>query len=147
MELFIIILLQALIFGYFASFLAREKGRDATNWFFLGFLFSFLAIFILIAVPKKQHHRSNNTLSESASFELLKKCPDCAEMVKIDARICRFCRYEFSEESIKIALNSVYKNKSDKIANVDKEFIRCPNCGDEISAFEKFCTSCGLKLN
>lgn len=24
-----------------------------------------------------------------------KKCPDCGELVKGEARICRFCRYEF----------------------------------------------------
>ncbi|WP_425284648.1 zinc ribbon domain-containing protein [Mesorhizobium qingshengii] len=26
---------------------------------------------------------------------LERKCPDCAELVKADARICRFCRHEF----------------------------------------------------
>ena len=25
----------------------------------------------------------------------MKKCPDCAELVLADARICRFCRHEF----------------------------------------------------
>ena len=24
-----------------------------------------------------------------------KKCPDCAELVKIDAKVCRFCGYKF----------------------------------------------------
>ncbi|MES0135602.1 hypothetical protein NKJ88_11700 [Mesorhizobium sp. M0016] len=33
--------------------------------------------------------------SKSSGPVLEKKCPDCAEMVKADARICRFCRHEF----------------------------------------------------
>lgn len=28
-----------------------------------------------------------------------KKCPECAEEVKIDAKICRFCRHEFTENA------------------------------------------------
>ena len=31
----------------------------------------------------------------ATSPALTKRCPDCAEEVKADARICRFCRYEF----------------------------------------------------
>ncbi|MFC3322154.1 zinc ribbon domain-containing protein [Mesorhizobium cantuariense] len=26
----------------------------------------------------------------------MKKCPDCADDVKADAKICRFCRHDFT---------------------------------------------------
>jgi hypothetical protein len=29
-----------------------------------------------------------------------KKCPDCAEMVKVDARVCRFCGYRFDQAPV-----------------------------------------------
>jgi hypothetical protein len=29
-----------------------------------------------------------------------KKCPSCAEMVQVDALICRFCRYDFRQQVV-----------------------------------------------
>lgn len=53
METFLMIfLLQAFIFGGFCAFIAKEKNRDSAGWFFLGFLFSLIAVLALIAVPK-----------------------------------------------------------------------------------------------
>ena len=43
--------LQGLVFGGFAGFIAGQKNRDALAWFLLGFLFSLLAILALVAVP------------------------------------------------------------------------------------------------
>jgi drug/metabolite transporter (DMT)-like permease len=50
--LWLIIIVQAFIFGAFSSFIAKEKNRDQAGWFFLGFFFSFIALLALIAVPK-----------------------------------------------------------------------------------------------
>lgn len=35
---------------------------------------------------------------EIAKAKGMKRCPDCAEFVQPDAKICRFCRHEFSDE-------------------------------------------------
>lgn len=35
------------------------------------------------------------TAPRPTSSTAVKKCPDCAEMVKVEARICRYCRHEF----------------------------------------------------
>jgi uncharacterized protein UPF0547 len=31
----------------------------------------------------------------AATFSLRKRCPDCAERIKVDARVCRHCGYRF----------------------------------------------------
>jgi formylglycine-generating enzyme required for sulfatase activity len=48
----IALVLQALVFGFFCGYIAQEKGRRYGSWFALGFFFSILAVFALIAVPK-----------------------------------------------------------------------------------------------
>ena len=48
----IALVLQALVFGFFCGYIAQEKGRSYGSWFALGFFFSILAVFALIAVPK-----------------------------------------------------------------------------------------------
>jgi len=48
----ILIIIQAIVFGGFCSFIAKEKNRDTAGWFFLGLLFSLIALLALIAIPK-----------------------------------------------------------------------------------------------
>lgn len=53
-----IIILQALIFGGFSAWLAKQKNRDMLGWFILGALFSFIALIAIAAVPSPPSSKS-----------------------------------------------------------------------------------------
>lgn len=83
--LFIIFwLFLSILVGVFAS----SKGRSGIGWFFLSLIISPLIGFIIVLVAGPP------TGSQ-------KKCPKCAEMVKTEAIICRFCQYEFPVDVVK----------------------------------------------
>ena len=57
MEIFLLLLvylISGVIFGAFCAFLADQKGYRGGAWFFLGLLFSFLALLVLIGLPNER---------------------------------------------------------------------------------------------
>jgi predicted hydrocarbon binding protein len=73
---------------------ATAWGRSGGGYFVISVLLTpFIAAIILIVAGKKGEVEEKQKEQEG----ILKKCPECAEMVKSEAKICRFCRYEFPE--------------------------------------------------
>jgi uncharacterized paraquat-inducible protein A len=62
----------------------------------LTILILFAVIFILVlAFSSNKKQTVVRRIEPDGQDHGLKQCPDCAESVKADAKICRFCRHEF----------------------------------------------------
>ena|SRR5271163_3648778 len=76
---FILILVMPTI----AAYVAQKRGRSGLAWFLLTLFGTPFVILILYALPKYQERGK-------------KTCPRCAETIKVQAKVCHFCQYEFS---------------------------------------------------
>ena len=72
---------------------------DKDGWFIFN-LVSNLAQLDSTTPPKAQARRSSKPAQSDQGESDSKKCPDCAETVRADARICRFCRHVFPDDPL-----------------------------------------------
>lgn len=91
-----VIFFQALLFGLFCSYIASQKNRSGGVWFIFGFLFSVLALIAIASVPSLK----SEPLSEEARNGKSIRCPFCAETIKAEAQICRFCHSKLTVREI-----------------------------------------------
>src|SRR5262245_20584387 len=102
---FLAVLIQGVLIGAFCAYVAGQKNRSKASWFFLGFLFSLLALIALAAIPSLSNRGERNGTSVpqlEAGFSPsadTRKCPFCAEFVKSDAVICRFCQRDLPPDT------------------------------------------------
>jgi hypothetical protein len=100
----------SILVGWFAS----TKRRSGVGWFFLSLIISPLISFIIVAVigiPKGES----------------KKCPKCAEEVKVEAEICRFCGHNFLSAAIPAKEEPTaqdLKRSTDDIKDVASDYLR-----------------------
>ena len=91
---------------------AENKGRNGIGIFFLSFLLSPLVGFV-VALAMSPNEK------KVAAAQGKKRCPQCAEYIQPDAKICRFCQHKFTEAT------ELEQLKASGIA----EGPACPKCG------------------
>jgi hypothetical protein len=79
----IVALILDLVFAVATAKTASNKGRSPAVWFGAGALLPGVALIVALF------------LEEYPSF---KTCPTCKRQVNIEARVCRFCGYEFFDD-------------------------------------------------
>ncbi len=88
----VILAVQAFICGFLSMDLAEKKGYSSGAWLACGLFFGVFGLIAAAGLPKKQ--------TPMSASSLLKKCPDCAESIRQEAFVCKFCGANFSKEQV-----------------------------------------------
>lgn len=86
MEIMLLWLVLAVVVGIVAG----ARGRNGFGYFLLSIVLSpLIGLILAIALPNRLPQ-----IERQRELALSKKCPHCAEMVKLEAKVCRFCGHE-----------------------------------------------------
>ena len=84
------VVIFATLLGLIPAAVAKSKGREFVVWWIYG------ALILIVALPHAlMLTRDQASIDRESIYNgTMRKCPACAELVRRDAKICRFCRTE-----------------------------------------------------
>jgi hypothetical protein len=83
-----LILILWLFFAFLMGAWAQHRGRSGGGWGLLALLISPLLAFIILLAIGPNHEGIESGAIASGE---MRKCPQCAELVKAEAKLCRYC--------------------------------------------------------
>jgi hypothetical protein len=98
----------AFILDVCVAVIATKKGRSAIGWFFISIFVTPILSFIMLMVMgettdfKLAELRKNKQYATGEAIPdpyTHMKCPDCAELIKIEAKVCKHCGCRIAHNS------------------------------------------------
>lgn len=83
----LVLLVIWLLFGAAGGIIMSNKGRSGCGGFALGFLLGPIGLVIALVLETDHKEMEKKALQEGE----MRKCPACAELIRREARKCRFC--------------------------------------------------------
>lgn len=121
---FIIAIAIAAIIGFFVGKDANDRGMSAVGWGLGAFLFSIVAVPVYLIVRKPLRNVDQGAIAPDANV----RCPDCRELVRFDAAVCKHCRCKLVPQAV-----------GDSSASNEGQ---CTRCAEVIPLASKKCPKC-----
>lgn len=113
----------AILIGLIPAAIAKSKGRSFIGFWIYGALLFIVALPHALLMKTDAKFLEANALSNGG-----RKCPHCAEVVKAEAKVCRFCHRDLP--SLDLAGKDQHLMKYSNMHN-------CESCGVNLISLDK----------
>lgn len=86
------LLFLSVLLSIFIGLLASSRGRSGFGWFILSLVISpIITLILILLMDDLSELKSSRYLDDIPNPDTHIRCPDCRELVRNEAKKCRFC--------------------------------------------------------